>query len=250
MTYKPTNPNGQATMANSEPVVIASDQTPIPVSMSGLVLSTGSNTIGSISQITAGVVPGVDANSLGKAEDAIHSSGDTGVFILGVSASSATVFGTSGDYTPFSLDTAGRLRVHGAAAQDAAVGGDVILIGGRASAAIPTGMSTDGDAVFAYMDRAGRQVVTQKSGTATLTNVSGSASSVTVLAANTSRIGATVYNDSTSVLYLKLGATASTTSFTVKLQADDYYEVPFGYTQIIDGIWASATGSARVTELT
>ncbi len=216
----------------------------------GSALPTGGNVIGSIAQITTSIVPGTAAANLGKAEDAVHASGDVGVFILGVSASSATVYTASGDYTPFSLDTAGRLRVHGASAQDAAVGGDVLLVGGRASAAIPTAMSADGDAVFCYVDRNGRSVVTQKSGTATLSNVSGSASSVTVLAANTSRLGATVYNDSTAILYLKFGATASTTSFTVKLQADDYYEVPFGYVGILDGIWASATGSARVTELT
>lgn len=32
MSYNPNNPNGQATMANSAPVVIASDQTAVPVS--------------------------------------------------------------------------------------------------------------------------------------------------------------------------------------------------------------------------
>jgi hypothetical protein len=32
--------------------------------------------------------------------------------------------------------------------------------------------------------------------------------------------------------------------------ADAYYEVPFGYTGRIDGIWASANGNARVTEMT
>lgn len=32
MAYNPSNPNGQATMANSEPVVIASDQSAVPVS--------------------------------------------------------------------------------------------------------------------------------------------------------------------------------------------------------------------------
>src|SRR5574343_1160172 len=31
MSYKPSNPNGQATMANSEPVVIASNQSAVPV---------------------------------------------------------------------------------------------------------------------------------------------------------------------------------------------------------------------------
>jgi hypothetical protein len=35
MAYQPKNPNGQATMANSEPVVIASDQSALPVTSSG-----------------------------------------------------------------------------------------------------------------------------------------------------------------------------------------------------------------------
>lgn len=86
--------------------------------------------------------------------------------------------------------------------------------------------------------------------TATVTSVAGSASSVTLLASNTSRQGATIFNDSTATLYVKLGATASTTSFTVKMATDDYFEVPFSYTGVIDGIWSSATGNARITELT
>jgi hypothetical protein len=61
-----------------------------------------------------------------------------------------------------------------------------------------------------------------------------------------------VWNDSTSILYLKFGSTASATSATVKLVADAYYELPDDpvYTGIITGIWVSATGSARVTEIT
>lgn len=85
--------------------------------------------------------------------------------------------------------------------------------------------------------------------TGTSTNVASSATNVTLLAANTSRFGATVFNDSTSVLYLKLGATASATSYTVKMDAGDYYESPHGYTGIIDGIWSSANGYARITEV-
>lgn len=92
-------------------------------------------------------------------------------------------------------------------------------------------------------------IVKEKSPTATLSNVSGSASSVTLLASNANRRGATIQNDSSAVLYVKFGATASTTSYTVKMVADSYYEIPFGYTGIIDGIWASATGSARITEM-
>ena len=96
-----------------------------------------------------------------------------------------------------------------------------------------------------------------RSTTATVTSVADSAASVTVLASNASRLGATVYNDSDQILYLKLGATASTSSFTVVLDKKSangvggYYEVPAGYTGILDGIWAAdSTGSARITELT
>lgn len=82
-------------------------------------------------------------------------------------------------------------------------------------------------------------------------SVNDTASNVTLLASNTNRLGATIFNDSTVTLYLKLGATASTTSFTVAMVAASYYEVPFAYTGIIDGIWASdASGAARITELT
>lgn len=89
------------------------------------------------------------------------------------------------------------------------------------------------------------------SSTATLSNVSASASSVTLLASNANRKMATFFNDSTSTLSLKFGATASATSFTVNLIASAYYELPLPvYTGIIDGIWTVATGAVRVTELT
>lgn len=85
--------------------------------------------------------------------------------------------------------------------------------------------------------------------TATAANVTGSASSVTLLAAAAARAGATFYNDSTAILYLKFGATASTTSFTAILQPNDYYELPGPhiYSGVIDGIWSSAAGACRVT---
>ena len=83
--------------------------------------------------------------------------------------------------------------------------------------------------------------------TATLANVSSSASSVTIFASGSPK-ARTVYNDSTQVLYLKFGATASTTSYTVQLAASAYYEFPQPcYGGIVDGIWASANGNARVT---
>jgi hypothetical protein len=88
------------------------------------------------------------------------------------------------------------------------------------------------------------------SATGTSTSQASSITNITLLSANASRKGATVYNDSTKSLFLKLGATASSTSFTSKLAAGAYFEVPFNYTGIIDGLWDVANGSARMTELT
>jgi hypothetical protein len=73
---------------------------------------------------------------------------------------------------------------------------------------------------------------------------------VTLLASNANRNAATIFNDSTKILFVKYGATASATSFTVKMLAGSYHEVFGSYTGIIDGIWATANGSARITELT
>jgi hypothetical protein len=89
----------------------------------------------------------------------------------------------------------------------------------------------------------------QRAATSVLSNVTASASNVTCLASNVNRLGATIYNDSTADLFVKFGATASSTSFTIKLFADGLLVVPYGYTGILDCIWSSATGAARVTEV-
>lgn len=90
-----------------------------------------------------------------------------------------------------------------------------------------------------------------RSSTGTRTSVSGAASSTTILASNANRLGASVYNDSTAILYLDLsGGTASAANYTVQMGQNAYYEVPANYTGLITGIWASATGAAKVLELT
>lgn len=84
-----------------------------------------------------------------------------------------------------------------------------------------------------------------------VTSVAASASSVSILASNNNRSGAAFYNDSSAICYLKLGTTASTTSYTVQMAAGSYYELPTirCYVGAVDAIWASATGSLRITEL-
>jgi hypothetical protein len=101
------------------------------------------------------------------------------------------------------------------------------------------------------------QALPVQAATATLANVAGSASSVTLQASNANRKGLTIVNDSTAILYVKFGSTASATSYTYYLAGSAAgvpatLELPAGmvYTGIVTGIWASATGNARVTELT
>jgi hypothetical protein len=98
---------------------------------------------------------------------------------------------------------------------------------------------------------AGMPVSEVKPSVATRTSVAGANADTSLLASNATRKGATVYNDSSVVLYLALGAAAaSITDYTVQVQSNGYYEVPSSYTGEIRGIWASATGNARITELT
>jgi hypothetical protein len=71
----------------------------------------------------------------------------------------------------------------------------------------------------------------------------------TIATSSTARLGCTIFNEGAGNLHILLGtATASTSSYTVRLSAGDYYEVPFNYTGLIGGIFATA-GTARVTQI-
>jgi hypothetical protein len=106
---------------------------------------------------------------------------------------------------------------------------------------IPAGTNNIGDVDIAS---------TPKVTSATLANVASSATNVTLFASNAAAKGRMIHNDSTAVLYVKFGATATSSSYTVKMASDSYYEFPEPvYTGIVDGIWASANGSARCTEV-
>lgn len=179
-----------------------------------------------------------------------------GTFAVQAAQSGTWNIGTVTTVTTVSTVTAvttitNAVTVVGNAAEDAALSGNPVRLGVRASRAIPTSMSADGDVVTPWADREGRQVTKQQCGTGTQTSVGDSATSVSLLAANTQRLGAIIVNDSAATLYVKLGATASTTSYAYKLYPDDTVEIPAGYTGAIDGIWSSdAGGNARITELT
>lgn len=96
----------------------------------------------------------------------------------------------------------------------------------------------------------GVTVTESRTAASTVSSVASSASNVTLFAANAARRMATIFNESSQILYAKIGsATASLTSYTVAIAPGGYYEVPAPVcTGIIDGIWASANGNARLTE--
>jgi hypothetical protein len=144
--------------------------------------------------------------------------------------------------TPITADTKG-LQVQQATAAD--LNATVVIASGTVTAisgALPVGNNNIGNVDIVTLPTVA---------TATLANVNSSATNVTLQASNTARLGWACFNDSTAILYIKFGATASATSFTVKVAAGGFYEMPVApvYTGIIDGIWASANGAARVTEL-
>lgn len=288
---------GQKAMTASLPVVIASDQSAIAVSMAAVptggataanqstiighvdglegLLTTIDADTGTIAGAVAGSEMQVDivgalpagTNNIGDVDIASIAAGDNNIGNVDIVTLPALPAGTNniGDVDvltlpalPAGANNIGDVDIASIAAGDNNIGNvDVVTL-----PALPAGTNNIGDVDVLTLP-AITGTVTANAGTGTfatketrasssaVTSVNDTASSTTLLAANANRLGATVYNDSTVALYLKLGATASLTSFTVKMAADSYYEVPFAYTGIIDGIWASdASGSARITEIT
>lgn len=158
---------------------------------------------GTFSVQTTADVPGTGATNLGKAEDAPHSSGDTGVFILSVrnDGASTSLTNNNGDYSPIATDVKGRASI----SQKSSAGSGPV-------------------------------------------SVSTSTGSVALLAQNLNRVGAQIYNNASNILYVSLGGTPTSSLFTVPLAPATYYEVPAGVTDAINGILASGTGTAMVTE--
>jgi len=184
MAYNDLPALGQTTKSGSLPVTIASDQDVIATSakqdtiighvdgietllttidadtsaLAGAVAGTevqvdvvgalpaGTNNIGDVDVLS--IIPGTGATNLGKAEDAAHTTGDTGVMALAVRRdTSAASSGTTGDYEPLSTDATGKLWIVGSGIEDAAeTAGGVLLMAGsvrRDTAASSAGTTGD-----------------------------------------------------------------------------------------------------------
>ena len=86
--------------------------------------------------------------------------------------------------------------------------------------------------------------------TPTTTSVASSASSVTIQASNANRKGLSVSNISTAKLYLSFTSPATTTNCFIEVPAGAFLllDQQCIVTNAIYGIWASANGTAQVTE--
>ena len=83
--------------------------------------------------------------------------------------------------------------------------------------------------------------------TGSITSVSASVSAVDLLAAGARR-GAVIANDGAALMYVALGEDASTSNWSYRLDPYDSLETAFAGR--ISAAWSTATGAARVTELT
>lgn len=245
---------GQTTMSASMPVVIASNQSAVPVSgtfwqatqpvsASSLPLPTGAATETTLAALNTKVT------AVNTGAVTISSALPAGSNIIGNVRVDQTTPGTTNGS---SLSHVGSTAV--------ATGNGVVGTGVQrvAIASDNTAFSVNAVQSGTWTVQPGNTANTTawlfqnaRAATSSVTSVASSATSVTLLASNTARKGATVFNDSTAILYLKFGATASATSYTVQIAAGGYYEFPGPtvYSGVVDGIWSAANGNARLTEL-
>lgn len=229
---------GQKTSANSLAVVLASDQSAIPVT-SAANYAQGATTAGEI-----------------------------GPLIQAAVTSAAPAY-TTATTNPLSLTLAGALRVDGSAVTQPISAAALPLPTGAATSALQTsgnatltaisgqlpavlgqGTMAQSLSVTIASNQTPISVISTVSGTAALTSVSLTTASQVLLAANANRRGFMVYNDSLNMLFVAFAATASTTAFSTKIQAGGAYEPGIDYTGVISGIASAASGAARITEFT
>lgn len=116
--------------------------------------------IGDVDVTTVGTItPGTAATSLGKAEDAVHSSGDVGVFGLAVANEAQSSLAADGDYIGHATDTKGNTLAVGNIAHDGADAGAPVKIGGKATNVEPAAVSATADRANLITDMVGKLIV-------------------------------------------------------------------------------------------
>lgn len=94
--------------------------------------------------------------------------------------------------------------------------------------------------------------ITEQPSSASLIVMPASITTVTLVEANTDRLGLTITNNSESELFIRSGPGALTTAYAIRMKSYDLYEFPFPtYTGMVTGIWKDITsGSAMIQEST
>lgn len=82
-----------------------------PIAVTGTVAISGTVTITGTVAVSS-IIPGTGATNLGKAEDAVHATGDVGVMALAVRQDTATALAANNDYIPLIVDASGRLHAN------------------------------------------------------------------------------------------------------------------------------------------
>lgn len=257
---KLTQTQGSATSGQTGPLILGAVTTTAPSYTTGQSSPLSLDTTGAL-RITG---------SISASNPSVNTTGTTppaSATYIGGSVTTAAPIYTTGQMNALSLTTSGLLRIDGSGFTQSVSGTVTSNQGTAASLAnawsIKITDATNGpaavkaastlavaadSALVVALNPASAGV---KSGNATVTSVASSATSVTLLAANANRLGAVIVNDSTQILFVKFGTSATNASYTTAVPITrGVYEVPFGYTGIITGVWVSANGNARVTELT
>jgi hypothetical protein len=162
-----------------------------------------------------------------KVDTSTHSSGD----VLQV-----VYENTSGTVTISAALPAGTNAIGKLAANSGVDIGDVDVL---SLPSIPAGSNNIGKVVPESANR-----------TPTTTSITSSASSVTVLASNSNRRGISVSNQSTAKLYLSFTTPATIANSFIEMPAGSFLLLDHNLivTNAIYGLWASANGTAQVTE--
>ncbi len=128
--------------------------------------------------------------------------------------------------------------------------GVIEYLSGLVGAGVRVSVSPNNPLPVAFTGSAGN-IIPASSTTGTQTSVVAANADTALLAANPARLGFTVFNDSTAILYLLVGSgAASLTVYTVQVPPGGYFESFFGFTGPVRGFWSAVNGSARVTEYT
>jgi len=212
MAYYPNNPNGQATMANSAPVTIASNQTALPITDNA-----GSLTVDGT--VTANAGTNLNTSTL-----ALESGGNLAT-IGTQTTNSATSLAIIDDWDNTASDGA---SVTGDVAHDGADAGEPVKIGGQARTTNPTAVA-DADRVNAIYDKLGKQIVVgsiRDMKGVQHTTITSSTSETTIATAAASTFldlyGLIITNTSATACSVTIkDATAGTTRLVVEVPATD-----------------------------